>query len=191
MKVQGSYTQMLNYARETEQAGTIDIVSLGGLGGQNTYKFSPSAGGKSKHSKHTAAADNLIRSLQASEASAKKANAERYKQAMSKMLAIESIYSPGGSFGKGYAAYLSGQTEDILASQEQGLVSSGLWSTTKKEGLKTVAGKREAEAMGEFQRKQMGGYAQALAGTAGLIERREDTSMDYGLIAQLMAKATA
>lgn len=177
------------YGTNPGETMTLNDPSQGIWGGytvttQNTGRIGR---GRSQNSGYSA----LLQSLQKSEAKAKKATEERYKQAMSKMKAIESIYSPGGSFGKGYAAYLAGQTEDILASQEQGLISSGLWSTTKKEGLKTVAGKREAEAMGEFQRKQMGGYAQALAGTAGLIERREDTSMDYGLIAQLMAKATA
>ena len=180
----GSYQMAMQQARSSGQAGTI--VPTGGVGGIK-YVFKPSGGGGAGGGGY----GGLIQSLQASETSAKKATEERYAQAMEKMKMIESIYSPGGAFGKGYAAYLAGQTEEVQASQEQGLISSGLWSTTKKEGLKTVGAKREAEAMAEFQRKQMGGYAQALAGTAGLIERREDTSMDYGMIAQLMAKATA
>lgn len=135
---------------------------------------------------------NLIQSLQQSDVAAKKATEERYAEAKEKMELIESIYAPGGAFGQGYAAYLASAQEKAVAKGAQRLVSSGLYGTTQAAGLET-AWQQEvgAPATAEFQRMQMGQYAKALQGTAGLLERREDIGPDYGMIAQLMAKATA
>ena len=185
MAAQGSYQAMLNYARQTGQAGTIDPVSIGG-GNTNTYSFTPSGGGGGS------GINSLLSRLMSGADSARKANESRYAEAKGKFETIEKMFAPGGSFAQAYSAFLASMKGKSVASGAQDLVSSGLYNTTQTAGLglawDTEVG---APAMLQFQEKQMGQYAQALQNTAGLIERREDEYPDYGMIAQLMMQANA
>jgi hypothetical protein len=172
----------------------VTIVSGGGKPASFGRKIQGAfgAGTGSPLNTTTGGYGQTMQNIQASEAEAKKATEQRYKEAKGKMEMIESIYAPGGSFSQGYGAFLASQKEKSVASGMQSLVSSGLSNTTQAATLaKTWDKDVGAPAMAQFSRIQMGEYAKALQGTAGMIERVKDIGPDYGLIAQLMMKANA
>jgi len=175
--------------RAAKGGGARSIIQAAGKPGVGWSQIAP--GGKPRGGS-ISPAQQALSNIEKSDAEAKAANEKRYAEAMAKYKQIESIYSPGGQFGKGYAAYLAGAKQESVAQGGQALVGAGLAGTTQMAGLGTQWDKQVgAPKMAEFQDMRMGRYAEAMKGTAGLIERREDVGPDYGMIAQLMSKINA
>lgn len=132
----------------------------------------------------------LLAGFQKSADEARAANLARYQEAMGIYKDIESMYAPGGTFGKGYEAMLGRAKTKSVAGGMQRLTSAGLAGTTRVGGLE----RQFEEEVGMPQRAKledirMGRLAQARGARAGFIERREDEYPDYGMVAQLMAQA--
>lgn len=99
---------------------------------------------------------------------------------------IIGVYEPGGSFGKGTEAMLERQKTKDVASGTQQLISSGLYGSTMTAGLP----KKWEEEIGMPQRAKledirMQAYTGALGQKAGFIERIEDQSPSFELMAGL------
>jgi hypothetical protein len=128
--------------------------------------------------------------LQEAAEEARKANEERYAQAMKIYEDIEAMYAPGGAFGAGYEAELEATKKRDVASEVSQSISSGLFGTT----VPTTAAKRWEETVGaparlKLEDLRMGKYAEAMGAKAGLIERREDVYPDYSTIANLLMQS--
>ena len=105
---------------------------------------------------------------------------------------IIQLYQPGGGFGKGTEVMLNRQKEKDLGSATQGLISSGLFSTTLTAGLP----KKWEEEVGMPSRLKLedmryGALSQAVGQKAGFVERIQNMYPDYGMIAGLQAKASS
>jgi len=135
---------------------------------------------------------DIINRFQAMQDAANAANEKRYEEALALYGDIVEQYKPGGAFGTGFEAELGRQKTKTVAGQTQQLVSSGLYGTSVTAGL----GQKFEEEVGmparlKLEDIRMGRYAEAVGQKAGLIERREDTGPDYGMIAQLAAQAAS
>jgi len=132
----------------------------------------------------------LAEKLEGEYASAKSANIKRYQEALGIYDEIVGMYEPGGGFGAGYEAKLEQtKTRDVGTAIQQN-ISSGLYGVQTTGG---AASRWEAEvgqpARLQLEDVRMGRYGEALKGKAGVIERREDTYPDMGLIASLYSQA--
>lgn len=135
---------------------------------------------------------DIIANFQAKQDAANAANEKRYEEALALYGDIVEQYKPGGAFGAGFEAQLGRQKTKTVAGQTQQLVSSGLYGTSVTAGL----GQKFEEEVGmparlKLEDVRMGRYAEAVGQKAGLIERREDTGPDYGMIAQLSSQAAS
>ena len=135
---------------------------------------------------------DIIANFQAKQDAANAANEKRYEEALALYGDIVEQYKPGGAFGAGFESTLERQKTKTVAGQTQQLVSSGLYGTSVTAGL----GQKFEEEVGmparlKLEDMRMGRYAEAVGQKAGLIERREDTGPDYGMIAQLSAQAAS
>lgn len=172
------------WGRSSGATGSVTAVG-GGVGkGGIQYRFDYTMpqrqGGGPSYGQTTA-------SIQQADVEAKAANLARYKEAKGKYEQIETMFSPGGDFGKGYSAYLAQAKSEDVARGTQSLVSSGLYGTTQAAGLGTQWEKQVgAPARLKLEDVRTEKYGEALRGTAGLIERREDVGPNYALIAQLI-----
>jgi len=132
--------------------------------------------------------------------SAKKTATERANEAAAKRESevrglldeIVGMYAPGGDFGAGYEAELARTKTQDLARGTQALISSGLYGTTMAAGLGTAW----EEAVGAPSRLKLEDvrtqrYAEALGQKAGFIERIEDVSPSFELMAGLEQQAAA
>lgn len=136
--------------------------------------------------------DTLIKQFQEAQEKANAANEARYNEALAEYNKIIELYSPEGSFGKGFEAQLERGRTKALAQGTQQLVSSGLYGTTTAAGL----GKKFEEEVAVPARLQMEDIrtqrlAEARQAKAGLIERREDVGPDYATMAQLAMQAAS
>jgi len=122
--------------------------------------------------------------------SARRANEQRYAQAMSIYDEIIKRYQPGGTFGKAALGQLETQKVRDVGRETQQMISSGLYGTTTTAGLPT---KWEAEVGAPSRLRlediMMQRLSQAQIGKAGFIERREDVYPDVGAYAGYAAQA--
>ncbi len=158
-----------------------------GWGSIGNYSEGYSSGGASD-----AYMNSILSQYSQANAQARAANEKRYAEAKGIYEGVQETYKPGGAFGKGQLAQLERGRGRALAGAEQGLVSSGLYGTTLTAGLP----KKWEEEVGvpsrlDIEERRMSAYAQAKLGTAGLIERREDTYPDLALMAQLMQQGSS
>lgn len=115
---------------------------------------------------------------------ARKANEERYAQAMQIYDEIVSRYRPGGAFQAAQFGELEKQKARDIGAETQQLISGGLFGTSVTAGLPR---KWEAEVGAPARLKlediMMQRLSQAQIGKAGFMERREDVYPDVGAYA--------
>jgi len=132
---------------------------------------------------------DIISQLQKQAAEARAENLKRYAEATGIYKQIEQMYAPGGSFMKGAEAMIERGKKREIARGMQSLVSAGLAGTTRAAGLGRLYEEEVAmPARLRLEDLRTGSLAQAMAGRAGLIERRQDVYPDLGIIAQLMSR---
>lgn len=131
--------------------------------------------------------NSLLARFQKAEEEARAANLTRYQEAMGIYKDIESMYAPGGTFGKGYEAMLERAKTKSVAGGMQHLVSAGLAGTTRAGGLERLfeeeVGMPQRLKLEDIRTQQL---TEAKRARAGFIERRQDEYPDYALMAQLM-----
>lgn len=124
--------------------------------------------------------------------SARRANEQRYAQAMSIYDEIIKRYQPGGTFGKAALGQLEKEKVRSVGRETQQMISSGLYGTTTTAGLPT---KWEAEVGAPSRLRlediMMQRLSQAQIGKAGFIERRQDVYPAVGAYAQYTQQAAA
>jgi len=133
---------------------------------------------------------SLAAKFESEYASAKKANLERYQQAIGMYDEVIEQYKPGGSFGAGFEAQLEGVKKKDTGTAMQHQISSGLFGVQSTGG---ISNRWEAEvgspARLQLEDMRMGRYSEAMMNKAGAVERREDEYPDSGLIANLYMQA--
>ena len=142
-----------------------------------------------KKAQQTATYQSLMDQAMADREAAKKANLERYQQAMDVYSQIESTYAPGGAMEKAGLAQIERTKKQDLAKAMQAAVSSGLGKTTRA----AFSGARWEAEVGQQARLNLESQltqqrTQAMRDKAGLIERREDVGPDFNAIANLAMK---
>jgi len=130
---------------------------------------------------------SILGAFQAAQASANRANLDRYKEGIGIYDTMISNWKKGGGFVKGAKATLARTKTKDVASGMQSLVSSGLAGTTMAAGL----GKAWEEDVGAPARLNIADIAgqrlmQAQQAKAGFIERREDYGPDPSLVSSVM-----
>lgn len=132
--------------------------------------------------------NSILQQTQQRESASIAANQQRLDQATAIYDEIIARYRPGGSFGKGYLAQLETQKVQDVGKATQQQISSGLAGTTVTSGLGSAweanVGQPARLKLEDIQMERLSG---AQANKAGLIERVENPSPDYGLLAQLAA----
>lgn len=112
---------------------------------------------------------------------ARKANEERYAQAMQIYDEIISRYRPGGEFQKAQLGELEKRKTRETGQEMQQMISGGLYGTTTAAGIPR---RWEAEVGAPSRLKlediMMQRLSQAQVGKAGFMERREDVYPDVG-----------
>jgi len=132
---------------------------------------------------------SIISEMQKQAAEARAENLRRYEEAMNIYKQIEQMYAPGSSFMKGAEAMIERGKEREVARGMQSLVSAGLAGTTRAAGLGRLYEEEVAmPARLRLEDLRTRSLAQAMAGRAGFIERRQDVYPDLGLIAQLISR---
>lgn len=123
---------------------------------------------------------------------ARKANEERYAQAMQIYDKIISQYRPGGAFQTAQLEELERRKGRETGREMQQMISSGMYGTTTAAGIPR---RWEAEvgvpARLKLEDIMMQRLSQAQVGKAGFIERREDVYPDVRTMAGYTAQAAA
>lgn len=136
--------------------------------------------------------DDLLAKFQMQQDQANAANEARYSEGMGIYDDIIAQYMPGGSFGAGMEAQIEKGATKAVAQGTQALVSSGLYGTTTQANLRK---KYEEDVAGQqrlnLEDLRADRLAQARAGKAGFIERREDTGPSDEVIANLTKAAAS
>jgi hypothetical protein len=135
---------------------------------------------------------DLIGQFQTQADAANQANEQRYSQGMGIFDQLVGMYQPGGSFGQGMMGQYQQVKEQALASQYQGMVSSGLANTTTAAGMNSAYEQRVGTPfrmqLADLMTEKLSGAMQA---KAGFIERREDVPPSPELMANLVTQAEA
>lgn len=176
-----NYQQALDYARRSGKAGTVDIVSVGGYGGENTYKFTPTGGGGSSGGRGMNLS-SLYAGFQKREEAAREANLAREKEIRGIYGDIIGQYETGGAAKTaGLAEIEQGKTRAIGAGTQQ-MISSGMYGTTTAASIPI-----QAEQTAGLQRLKLEDMLQqrtnqAKLGLAGFAERIETPYPDYSML---------
>ena len=115
---------------------------------------------------------------------ARKANEQRYAQAMAIYDEIINRYQPGGTFGQAALGLLEEQKTRDIGKEMQQMISSGIYGTTTAAGAprrwEAEVGAPSRLRLEDIMMQRLSG---AQVGKAGFIERREDVYPDVGAVA--------
>ena len=129
------------------------------------------------------------RQISAQQASATRANLQRYSQIMDIYNRVISRAQPGGAFQKAGLAQIETAKTKGVGQETQSLISGGMFGTTTAAG---VGRKWEAEVGAPARLRLEDIMEQRLTtaqlGKAGAIERREDVYPDYSSLLQMLAR---
>lgn len=131
----------------------------------------------------------LTRQISAQQASANRANIQRYSQMMDIYNQVIARTQPGGAFEKRGLAQIETAKTKGVGQETQSLISGGMFGTTTAAG---VGRKWEAE-VGAPARLRLEDVMEqrrttAQLAKAGAIERREDIGPDYSSLLQMLAR---
>lgn len=134
-------------------------------------------------------AGGLISQVGAQQQSAKRANLQRYAQAMKIYEGIISRTAPGGAFEKAGLAQIETAKTRGVGREMQQLISGGMFGTTTAAGVERgweadvgAPARLRLEDIMEQRRTT------AQLGKAEFIERREDVYPDYSALLQMLAR---
>jgi len=136
--------------------------------------------------------EDLIGQFQTQADEANRMNEERYTQGLGIHEQIVGMFGPESQFGAGYMDQYQRERDRQLATQEQNMISRGLYNTSSATGMASDYEQRVGVPFRmQLADMQMTKQAEALQGQAGFIERREDTPPDPALMANLVSQAEA
>ena len=131
----------------------------------------------------------LIGQVSTQQASAKKANLQRYSQMMDIWNKVIARSEPGGAFEKAGLGEIEKAKTKGVGKETQSLISGGMYGTTTTAG---VGRKWEADVGAPARLRLEDIMEQRLStaqiGKAGAIERREDVYPDYNALLQMLAR---
>ncbi len=131
----------------------------------------------------------MERQISGQQASATRANLQRYSQIMDIYNKVISRAGPGGAFQKAGLAQIESAKTKGVGKETQSLISGGMFGTTTAAG---VGRKWEADVGAPARLRLEDIMEQRLTtaqlGKAGAIERREDVYPDYSSLLQMLAR---
>ena len=187
MAIQGSYQGMLDYARRTGQAGTIDPISVAGFGTGGTYEFTPVAGSSTSYAK-SKNIGTITQMYQAMEEEAKKKNLAREKE-IRKLYAnmLNSLTGSNNSLRASGLADIETESARLVGSETQQMISSGLYGTTTAGAIPrkvatgfTQPSRLKLEDLISSRKREL------QLGLAEFVERIENPYPDYNSLMQAM-----
>lgn len=132
----------------------------------------------------------LVGQFQEQADEANRMNELRYQQGLGIHEQIVGMFDPESTYGAGFMDQYQREKERQLATQEQGMISRGLYNTTTAVGMESDYEQRVGVPMRlQMADLMMSKQAEALSGQAGFIERREDIPPDPALMANLVTAA--
>ena len=131
----------------------------------------------------------LIGQIGTQQASAKRANLQRYAQMMDIYNKIIARVQPGGTFEKAGLGEIEKAKTKGVGQETQQMISSGMYGTTTAAGI----GRGWEADVGAPARLRLEDIMEqrlttAQLGKAGAIERREDVYPDYSSLLQMIAR---
>ncbi len=130
-----------------------------------------------------------IRQISGQQASARRANIQRYGQMMDIYNKVIARAGPGGAFQKAGLGQIESAKTKGVGQETQSLISGGMFGTTTAAG---VGRKWEADVGAPARLRLEDIMEQRLStaqlGKAGAIERREDVYPDYNALLQMLAR---
>ncbi len=177
---QGSYQQMLDYARRTGQAGTIDPISV--TSGENVYGFTPSGGGGGSVQQNMYS--NLVADFRKREESARAANLKRETEVRGIYGKQIAQYQEGGAFKAAGLAEIEQTKKRAVGAGTQQMISSGLYGTTTAASIPVQAEHQAGLARLKLEDILQQRTSQAQTKLAGFVERIEQPYPDYNMLLQ-------
>lgn len=130
-----------------------------------------------------------ISQISAQQASARRANEQRYAQIMDIYNKVIERAGPGGAFEKAGLGEIERARTRGVGKETQQMISSGMYGTTTAAGIErgweTDVGAPARLRLEDIMEQRL---TSAQLGKAGAIERREDVYPDYSSLLQMLAR---